>query len=332
MKKRFSFHISLLFFAIFLITPIITNAEDNGKSPYDMIGSDDTVIKFEDYSNQLESINTKSIESKPPLYNHVFKKERFNINKLSDIKPIYQDKKIKKDIKKIAPFLVIGDDGRSKVSNTDISPHRTISYLSLETGEANLSCTGTVIRKDLVLTNAHCVENQSHGSIVNAVAYPGVHNNHYSYGSWEMEESFVPRGWMEDFSTDFDYAVIKVNPKGDLHIGEVTGTAGMRDQSNLDSETISVYGYPGDLIAEHQEVSQWGMSGSVYDWNENMIYYQVDTAGGQSGAPILNEQNQLIGLHRGGWSDTETGEPLYNGGPKANRALITFVSTIPLTQ
>lgn len=68
----------------------------------------------------------------------------------------------------------------------------------------------------------------------------------------------------------------------------------MTDQRNLDSETLSIYGYSGDLMSEDNQISQWGMCGSVYNWEQNMVYYKIDT----------------------------------NGGPKADDELITFVLTI----
>ncbi|WP_200411279.1 trypsin-like serine peptidase [Virgibacillus salexigens] len=143
-----------------------------------------------------------------------------------------------------------------------------------------------------------------------------------------MEEAYIPKGWSDNYDLEYDYAVIKVRPIGDFHVGEVTGTLGLTDQRNLDSETLSIFGYPGDLMSEDNQISQWGMSGSVYNWNQDMVYYKIDTNGGRSGSPMLNNQNETIGVHRGSWLDSETGESIYNGGPKTDDELITFVLTI----
>ncbi|WP_235048685.1 serine protease [Geobacillus sp. WSUCF1] len=55
--------------------------------------------------------------------------------------------------------------------------------MELEFRDGWYTCTGTVIGKDKVLTNAHCVMDVTNQSgAINGYVYPAVNNNTYSYG------------------------------------------------------------------------------------------------------------------------------------------------------
>ena len=42
------------------------------------------------------------------------------------------------------------------------------------------------------------------------------------------------------------------------------------------------------------------MSGTVIPLGDYRFFYTIDSSGGQSGAPILNENNEVIGIHTSG--------------------------------
>ena len=61
------------------------------------------------------------------------------------------------------------------------------------------------------------------------------------------------------------------------------------------NSNVEVIGYPGDKDFG----TMWGGTGKITS-TTNRIEHTVDTFEGQSGSPILNSSNQVLGVHRGG--------------------------------
>ena len=55
-------------------------------------------------------------------------------------------------------------------------------------------------------------------------------------------------------------------------------------------------GYPGDKPL----ATMWESSGKVISNNDSILTYSASTFGGNSGSPVFNANNELIGLHYGG--------------------------------
>jgi glutamyl endopeptidase len=315
-------------------TPAAKPSKTTKESPYDLISSDGTVIKYEDYAPLLKEKKVKLPEVATKGNGIVFSNDENLIKDTNDpdlvnldqVRVFESNKKVPKGSGDVSANVVIGSDGRTKVTNTDISPYRMITYIELDFGDFYAQCSGTVIGKDMVLTNAHCVKDLESGlDAQSAFVLPAVTNSHYSYGSYSMDEFLVPRGYADtNGSSQYDFAIIKTNTYGSYEIGDVTGTLGVKQVTSIKDTAIRIYGYPGDKIESTGIVDQWGMSGTVSDENTSIAYYSLDTAGGQSGSAILNSSNQVIGVHNAAYRRTDGTQ--INGGPKMTKPMVDFIT------
>lgn len=55
-------------------------------------------------------------------------------------------------------------------------------------------------------------------------------------------------------------------------------------------------GYPGDKPL----ATMWESKGKILSINGNQMTYDLSTYGGNSGSPVFNENNEVIGIHYGG--------------------------------
>ncbi len=147
--------------------------------------------------------------------------------------------------------------------------------------------------------------------------------------------SWLPSDYDPLSHTNNDWAIVKLNkPAGSsVHLGSMVGYFGYSSPSDesLSEMSISVTGYPTD----HTFFMYWA-AGHVYDMNandENIKQYtfrhDADTFGGQSGAPVYNSSNVVVGIHVRGNTDGE-----YNVATRITTAisgLIAAADNMPFT-
>lgn len=335
-KNTFKF----FFMFIFLLVPMHVFAEGSlgnfsfdasqVSHPYDMINSKGEVIKYEEYSNDNAQFNNEipSVEGTGEI-SPVQIDSLIENHSYIDITPppvIINDDSIASAPILITPRIVIGDDSREKVENTKEFPYSAITYIELEWPDGTSgSCTGTLIGKNKVLTNGHCViDPKTKDSITSAKVYPGVNNNVGLFGSYNVNDYAVAANWATTGSSSEDFAVLVLDvSKDNKQAGDVAGTLGIRQVNTLLNQNIDIFGYPGDLMQVSGEISQFGMGGYITREDASVAFYTIDTAPGQSGSALINRDNQIVGVHRG--SFVINGNPM-NGGPKMNTYMFNFVS------
>ncbi|MGE7091751.1 trypsin-like serine peptidase [Lysinibacillus sp. NPDC048646] len=332
--KKITF--KFFFMLIFLLVPMHVFAEGSlgnfsfdpsqVSHPYDMINSKGEVIKYEEYNNS----------------NLQFNNEIPSVQGTGEISPVQIDSIIENhayiDITPppviindsngpiISSRIVIDEDSRIKVENTKEFPYSAITYIEIKWPDGTGgSCTGTLIGKNKVLTNGHCViDPKTKESIISAKVYPGVSNSVGLFGSYNVNDYAVAANWATTGSSSEDFAVLVLDvSKDNKQAGDVAGTLGIRQVNNLLNQNIDIYGYPGDLMQANGEISQFGMSGYITKEDASVAFYTIDTAPGQSGSALINTDNQIVGVHRG--SFVINGNPM-NGGPKMNSYMFNFVS------
>jgi glutamyl endopeptidase len=172
---------------------------------------------------------------------------------------------------------VIGPDNRKRVNPTTGFPARATVLVTFSAGR----CTGWLIGADTVITAGHCVHPGGGGSfypVRSYRVYPGRNGSASPYGSCTARWTASVVGWTADASDQHDYGAIKLN----CSIGTTTGWYGyFWTSASLTGLPTIVSGYPGD-----KPLTQWRSDDLVRVTQTKRVFYQNDTVGGVSGAPV----------------------------------------------
>jgi len=184
---------------------------------------------------------------------------------------------------------VIGTDERVRILDTDLPPWRMICALRMRgpTGAGAIG-TGWFIGPRTVLTAGHCVfSNQFFGGwassieVIPGLAGPGADRKLRPYGSVTSGRLSSVDRWIDHEDADFDIGCIHL----DEAKGEEVGWFALASLpvEELTGYRINVSGYPADRGAGFEQYHAANRALSVTD---RRVFYEVDTYGGQSGAPV----------------------------------------------
>jgi glutamyl endopeptidase len=197
--------------------------------------------------------------------------------------------------------VVIGKDDRIQITNTTTIPWRWICALRI-TAANNTSWIGTgwLVGPRTVITAGHCVFMHGQGGWVKRVeVIPGSNGAQRPYGSAVATSFRSVSGWAQGSNRDYDYGAIILPPAN--RYGSQLGYFGYASLStpSLMGLTLNLSGYPGDKPTG----TQWFHARKATLVLPRSIVYNIDTAGGQSGAPVwrsLNGQRHVVGIHTNG--------------------------------
>jgi glutamyl endopeptidase len=184
--------------------------------------------------------------------------------------------------------VVIGADNRTRVNPTTVYPSRAIGQITFSQRGGNFICTGWLIGPDTVATAGHCVHeggtSSSSGWSTNVRFFAGRNGNSNPYGGCNGVELHTVNGWFANQNEAYDYGVVKL----DCNVGNTVGYFGFYWQTaTLVGKAATVRGYPGDKTFG----TQWTHTKTVTANTANQVFYQVDTAGGQSGSPVYHNKS-----------------------------------------
>lgn len=206
---------------------------------------------------------------------------------------------------------VHGPDNRVRITQTAQYPYRVNASL-LITARDGSQWIGTAwfISPRTLITAGHCVYIKNSpvpgrdGWVKSIEVMPGRNESELPYGSATSTEFWTVRGWAENGADEYDYgAIILPTP-----LGSRTGTLGFGalGDARLRNAVANVTGYPGD-----KDPGQlWYDSKQIASVNANKVYYDIDTAGGESGAAvyIMHEGRRIaIAVHAYGGATTNSG-------------------------
>lgn len=217
--------------------------------------------------------------------------------------------------------IVLGQDDRQRVADTTAYPWRCICSLVITAADdSRWVGTGWLIGPRTVVTAGHCVYIHERGGWVKHVeVIPGRDGGARPFGQRLATALRSVSGWTVDRRMTHDYGAILLDAEqassGDLgHFGAVN-----LDAAELGELGVNLAGYPSDKTTG----TPWFDTRSIRDVLPQRVVYDIDTAGGQSGAPVWHARDGeqlVVAIHTNGELAGNSGTRV-TGGVLANLQL-----------
>ena len=228
----------------------------------------------------------------------------------------------------LSPYQIIGTDNRREVGDGDISKYdERIAYLYAKFPDGFESRgTGVVLGYHKILTAGHVLYDKEHGGkAISVKVYPkaGTDKNGKTsipYGPLSVRKIEIRDEYISQKINDF--AVITVKEHVSVRGGTMYGLNYLQSQEPISKDLaklpITVTGYP-KIKYNKNSYQQYTSNGAIKNITSHSytqgkgyrILHNVDTSGGQSGAPIVSTKyNQLglvYGIHSGYKDDLNVG-------------------------
>ncbi|MEM8670320.1 MAG: trypsin-like serine protease [Planctomycetota bacterium] len=213
---------------------------------------------------------------------------------------------------------LIGADDRTRILETDLYPWRMICALRMVSPEGNSAIgTGWLAGPKTVVTAGHCVHHLPFlgGWASRIEVSAGRNDSEFPFGTVVSTRFSSVDRWISNADPDFDIGCIHLEePLGD-QVGWFSFASW--SSSQLREQMVNISGYPGDRGNGRE---QYFHANRVLDATPRRVFYDVDTFGGQSGAPVWAYEAEggpptVIGIHAYG-----TGGTPFDLGITANSA------------
>jgi V8-like Glu-specific endopeptidase len=194
-------------------------------------------------------------------------------------------------------------DRRARILDTESAPWRMICSLHIRGRFRGFVGTGWFAGPRTIITAGHCVYGPELGGWATDITiFPARNGERQPLDQLVSKRFSTTDRWRTERNPDFDYAAIHLGPEAEA-ITRKTGwfsTAALNDAA-LDAQRVNVSGYPVDKgFAELTGSEQWFHAKQIVHATPRRIYYDVDTMGGQSGAPVWLESEEgprVVGIH-----------------------------------
>ncbi|MEU6592634.1 endopeptidase [Streptomyces sp. NPDC046881] len=215
---------------------------------------------------------------------------------------------------------VHGPDDRVQITNTADYPWRANASLRITAanGDAYIA-TAWFIGPHTLATAGHVVfinhpGHPDHGWVQSIQVMPGRNGATLPFGSVTSTNFRSVKGWTESGGDEnYDYGAIIIPTE----LGSTTGWFGFGAWPDADllKTTANISGYPGDKPPG----TQWFDARGISSVNPLKVYYDIDTAGGQSGSAVFSivDGNRYgIAVHAYGGATVNSGtritQPVYD--------------------
>ena len=219
---------------------------------------------------------------------------------------------------------VIGSDNRTKITGTTTFPYSAVCCFDTSDGGGG---TAWMIGPNIAVTAAHCIYNDESGTRDSISSFwagkkgPGDGwwlDNHNPFGTTSvtnikypaMYETFTGEDANNHERTRYDWAVLIL---ADADLGYDTGWFGFGwTNSYPEDEGYTITGYPTDTENGIEKYYMYTAGGTVRGGGtptENtlediILFHNVDTGKGQSGAPMYDSTYTVYGIQRKSYSYT----------------------------
>ncbi len=195
---------------------------------------------------------------------------------------------------------VFGQDGREQVDPAHVQSYPLNMIAQLEYVAANnktMVGTGWLIHPRILVTAGHCVWDKNAGNfwVRSMRVHFGRVGNSFQAVRNAVNFSSVTQWTQGSPDPRYDFGAVFLDEPVDLGW---FGTWSLKDSDLIKGVMANVVGYPGDKYPNmygHGEL----LSQSRLD--PQVLYYTIDTKGGQSGAPVIvvdsSKQPFVVGIH-----------------------------------
>lgn len=179
---------------------------------------------------------------------------------------------------------LIAADDRQRVLDTDLTPWRMICALHMRSAAGvEATATGWLAGPRTIITAGHHVHNRDFfdGWADSIEVSAGRNRSALPFSQFTATHFAACDRWVESADPDFDIGCIQL----DLPLGDLTGWFGLASPapSELETALVNVGGYPAD---RGDGTEQYFHANRVLHVGDRRIYYDIDTFGSQSGAPV----------------------------------------------
>jgi len=206
---------------------------------------------------------------------------------------------------------VHGPDDRVQITNTAVYPWRVHASLLVTARDGSRWIgTGWFIGPHTLMTAGHVVYIKNSGVagrdgwVRSIDVMPGRNGSVLPYGTVRSSNLRSVTGWTNNGDQNYDYGAIIIP----TNLGNTTGWFGFGVYTDavLLGAVGNISGYPGDKPTG----TQWYDARRIASVNNRKVYYDIDTAGGQSGSAvyrIINGDRYGIAIHAYGGATTNSG-------------------------
>lgn len=180
----------------------------------------------------------------------------------------------------------------SKVTDTTVSPYQSIGSIFVK---GKTKATASVVGKNKIITNYH-IAKQADNDPSKIIFRPGLTKDEDNQLKIPFGEFTAKSIEEAPFGAGVDLAIITLNPNNEgQEIGEVVKPLEFGNGDFVDPhQKLNLIGYPDG----HVQNTMIKHEIEVHSTSQGLKYFGY-TEGGNSGSPILDEDNTIVGMHVG---------------------------------
>lgn len=224
--------------------------------------------------------------------------------------------------------VIRGDDRVPVMSRS--YPWSAIGRVEFQDGNGDgYICTGTLVKPDIVLTNAHCVVNPETGQLFQNIQFSPnlIDGKLQDEGDRASAIDLLPGTNFRDRNQPphpDDWAFLQL----DKPLSEKYGTIGWESLPVAalieNPEQFIMVGYSGDFPADNPGETAGAHEGCsiLGSVDDNVLRHNCDTTGGSSGGPILtviDDEYTIVAVNSSGRVDSASGAGVVNFATKISR-------------